>query len=1039
MITSKRGILRAEILHKAYFRFAKIIAKLLNNVVYMKKGILLTVFAALVSVIVYSYQGGAANNGGIDGTKASGGSGGCGSCHGSGTDNVKVELDSAGVAVTSYHPGASYTVKISATNTSTTSLTHFGFQVAVVKSSGAGTGSATSIGTWGTLPTYVQLTTAANSGLPEDVIEQSRAITATSGTGGNGSTYVESVPWTAPASGSGSVIIYGVMNEASSQSTSKYQVATPVTITEATAVAPAASVSISETSGGTSICSGSSVTFGATPTNGGTAPTYQWKVNGTAVSGATSSTFSTTTLAAGSNAVTCVMTSNLTGVTGNPATSNTITVTVNASVTPSVSITSTTTSICSGQSVTFTATPTNGGTAPTYQWKNNGSVISGATSSTYSSTSLANNSIITCVLTSNASCPTTSTATSNSITISIVTSVTPSVSIASGAGSSICSGQSVTLTATPTNGGTSPTYQWYKNGSAISGATASTYSTTTLANSNIITCILTSNASCLSTTTATSNAITFTITANGAASVSIAASPGNSVCSGQNVTFTATPVNGGTAPTYQWYKGNTAINGATSSTYSSTTFANGDVITCKIVSNSQCVTTSNATSNAITINISGAITPAVTIISGSGTSICSGQNVTFTASPVNGGSSPTYQWYNGGTAISGATSSTYSSSTLGNSAAISVVLTSSSSCASPTTATSNIINISVSTGGTATVILSSSVGTSICNGQSGTLSATPVNGGSSPAYQWMKNGNNISGATSATYSPSSIANGDVYIVQLTSSSTCVSQQVVVSSPLTFSVVQGGPAVVSVSSNVGLNICQGVGVTFNATAVNGGSSPVYQWSKNGNTVGNGSAAYIDNGLVDGDVINCSVTSTLSCASPNTASSNSLTMNVFAAPVANVVDSSGILVSSPGSFYQWYVNNISVGGASSQRLTPPGNGNYTVEVTDIHGCQNISTPYDVTFAGIAEPSALAGISVYPNPVDNTLFVDFKGSIGEGKVAVRLLDMKGRVLIASDNTPVSGEKISMDMTGIATGIYLVQISQNEASVYRKLIVGR
>ena len=1009
----------------------------------MKKGIVLTIFAALVSLVVYSYRNGAAASGGVDGTGASGG-GGCGSCHSSATtDASKVELDSAGVAVTSYHPGMGYTVKLSATNGSTTSLPKFGFQLTIVKASGAGTASATDVGTWGTgLETSTQKTIPSNSGLPETVIEHSAAKTATTGTGANGTTYVDTIRWVAPAAGTGSVVIYGVMNEVNgngSESGDKYQVATKVTITEASAVAPAASVSISETSGGTSICPGSSVTFTAAPTNGGTAPTYQWKVNGTAVSGATSSTYTTTTLAVGSNAVTCVMTSNLTGVTGSPATSNTITVTVNTSVTPSVSITSTATSICSGQNITFTATPTNGGITPAYQWKNNGTAISGATSSTYSSTGLANNAVITCVLTSNASCPTTTTATSNSITITIVTSVTPSVSIVPGGGTSICSGQSVTLTATPTNGGTSPTYQWYKNGTAIGGATASTYTTTTLANNDIITCILTSNASCLSTTTATSNAITFTITANAAASVSIAASPGNTVCSGQNVTFTATPVNGGTAPTYQWYKGGTAINGATGSTYSSTTLANGDVITCKIVSNSQCVTTSNATSNAITINISGAVTPAVSIVSGSGNSICTGQNVTFTATPVNGGSSPTYQWYNGGTAIGGATSATYSSSSLTNGAAISVVLTSSSSCASPTTATSNVINISVATGGIASVILSSSVGTSICSGQNGTLSATPVNGGSTPAYQWMLNGNNISGATSASYTPTSITNGDIYIVQLTSSSSCVSQQVVVSSPLTFTVVQGGPAVVSISSNVGLNICQGVGVTFNATAVNGGSSPVYQWSKNGSNVGNASASYIDNGLVDGDVINCSITSTLSCASPNTATSNSLTMNVFAAPAANITDSSGILVSTPGSSYQWYVNNISVGGAGSQRLTPPGNGNYTVEVTDIHGCQSISTPYDVTFAGIAEPSALAGISIYPNPVDNTLFVDFKGSVGDGKIAVRLLDMKGRVLIESDNTPVSGENISMDMTGIAAGIYLVQISQNEASVYRKLIVGR
>ena len=1007
----------------------------------MKKGILLTVFGAFVALLVYSYgSGAAANQNGIDGTGASGSSG-CGSCHHSATtDTTRVELDSAGVSVTTYHPGTAYTVKIKAVNGSTTTLSKFGFQVTVVKATGAGTTSCVDAGTWGTpLPSTTQKTIPSNSGLPETVMEQSGPISATTGGGAQYSTYVESFPWTAPAAGTGSVKLYGVMNILTSQSNSKYQVAPVVTITEASAAPVVASVTITQTAGTTSVCSGSTVTFSAAPTNGGTAPTYQWKVNGTAVSGATASTYTTTTLAAGSNAITCVMTSNLSGVTGSPATSNTITVTVNASVTPSVSITSTATTTCSGQNITFTATPTNGGTTPTYQWKNNGTAISGATASTYSSSSLANNSVITCVLTSNASCVTTSTATSNAITITISSSIVPSVSIASGSGSSICSGQSVTLTATPTNGGTAPTYQWYKNGTAIGGATAATYTTTTLANNDAITCVLTSNASCLSTTTATSNAITFTITANGAAGVSITANPGNSICSGQSVTFTATPTNGGSAPTYQWYKGANAISGATNSTYTSSALANGDAISVRIVSNSQCVTTANATSNTITISLSGSVTPAVSITSGSGNSICTGQSVTFTATPVNGGSSPTYQWYNSGNAISGATASTYSTSSLANGSSITVVLTSSSSCASPSTATSNAITMQVGAGGTASVTATSSVGTSICSGQSVTLTASSVNGGSAPVYQWLLGGNNVAGATLASYSPTTVANGDVYSVKMTSNSSCVSQPTVTSSALTFTVTPGGAPVVSLSSNVGLNICQGTSVTFNASVINGGTSPTYQWSKNGNNVGNGASTYLDNALINGDVIIVSVTSSLSCAVPTTAVSNTLNMNVFSAPVANITDVSNVLQSTPASSYQWFLNNISLPGATSQNLTPTSNGSYTVQVTDSHGCQSISSPFSVTTLGIADPTAFAALSVYPNPTDNNLFVDFNGQVNEDKVVIRLMDMNGRLIIENVSTPVSGQKISLDMQAVQAGVYLIQISQNEVSAYRKVVVSR
>lgn len=69
--------------------------------------------------------------------------------------------------------------------------------------------------------------------------------------------------------------------------------------------------------------------------------------------------------------------------------------------------------------------------------------------------------------------------TTGTITVKGVT-ITSNIS-----GSSICAGTSVTFTATAI-GFTNPTYQWYKNGTAISGANTSTFSTTTLSNNDII-------------------------------------------------------------------------------------------------------------------------------------------------------------------------------------------------------------------------------------------------------------------------------------------------------------------------------------------------------------------------------------------------------------------------------------------------------------------------------------------------------------------------------------------------------------------------
>jgi hypothetical protein len=96
-----------------------------------------------------------------------------------------------------------------------------------------------------------------------------------------------------------------------------------------------------------------------------------------------------------------------------------VTITVNPTLTASVSIASNDTDnvICFGTNVTFTATPTNGGASPSYQWKVNGSNV-GTDSATYTTSALANNDVVSVVLTSNATpCLAGSTATSNSITI----------------------------------------------------------------------------------------------------------------------------------------------------------------------------------------------------------------------------------------------------------------------------------------------------------------------------------------------------------------------------------------------------------------------------------------------------------------------------------------------------------------------------------------------------------------------------------------------------------------------------------------------
>ena len=64
-------------------------------------------------------------------------------------------------------------------------------------------------------------------------------------------------------------------------------------------------------------------------------------------------------------------------------------------------------------------------------------------------------------------------------------------------------------------------------------------------------------------------------------SLTIAANTTNQICHGTNVTFTATPTNGGSNPDYQWQKNGIDI-GANVATYSDNELSDGDVISCRI-------------------------------------------------------------------------------------------------------------------------------------------------------------------------------------------------------------------------------------------------------------------------------------------------------------------------------------------------------------------------------------------------------------------------------------------------------------------------
>lgn len=88
-----------------------------------------------------------------------------------------------------------------------------------------------------------------------------------------------------------------------------------------------------------------------------------------------------------------------------------------------------------------------------------------------------------------------------------------------------------------------------------------------------------------------------------AASVSVIANPPGTVCEDASVTFTAMSVNGGTSPTYQWKLNGNNV-GTNSDTYTSSSLNDGDMISCELISNANCISVQTATSNVITMLVS---------------------------------------------------------------------------------------------------------------------------------------------------------------------------------------------------------------------------------------------------------------------------------------------------------------------------------------------------------------------------------------------------------------------------------------------------
>jgi RHS repeat-associated protein len=533
--------------------------------------------------------------------------------------------------------------------------------------------------------------------------------------------------------------------------------------------------------------------------------------------------------------------------------------------------------ICTGQSVTFTASATNSLSNSTFVWYVNGSSqFSSNTVKTFTTSTLTNGQQVYCTM-YGTGCPGVTYTSSNTITMTVA--ATPSVSIVADKSGTICQGTPVTFTATATNGGSSPVYNWQVNGTTVSSA-GPTFTSSTLANGNGVRCVL-STSTCGS---VNSNIIGMSIMSTVTnASVTFTLSKPSPICVGTSETFTATPVNGGASPTYKWYANGGEVVGVTGNVFTTSTLNTGNqTILCALYSSNQCTA---ATTTTNTINVLPMVTPSVTITSSAGASSCTGQSVTFTATPVNGGTAPTYKWFLNNVQVAGVTTNTYTTSTLAaGTQNVYCTLTSNALCTTAPTANSNTISVVVGQTVTPSVSIVATATTS-CAGSPVTFTATPVNGGSLPAYKWYVNNVVVNGATSSIYTTSTLSVGTQNVkCVLTSNASCASTTTATSNTIAVSILANVTPSVTIKASTGSPIYAGTSVTFTATPVNGGTSPIYAWYISGTLVSGitGNTFTKNNFSVGFETVTCKMTSNASCPSSNNVMSNALPIAIIDSP-------------------------------------------------------------------------------------------------------------------------------------------------------------
>ncbi|WP_456787322.1 hypothetical protein [Cellulomonas sp. P5_C5] len=599
-----------------------------------------------------------------------------------------------------------------------------------------------------------------------------------------------------------------------------------------------------------------------------------------------------------------------------------------------------------------------------FQWLRDGAVVPGAVGASYVLTAADLGAELSVQVTASAdgrgAGVVTSVATQPVVPATFTRTASPAISGTAKVGS--------TLTAsagTWTPSGSTPAYQWLRSGTAIEGATGSTYAVAVADLGTTVSVEVTVSKPGYAPATARS-AATAAVVAGTIVSTTKPTVTGTAKV-GSTLTTSAggwTPA--GTTPDYQWLRGGVAISGATAATYTVAAADLGDTLAVKVTPSLTGYTGASATSAPTAPVVAGTFTasaaPAITGTAKVGSVLTASAG---TWSPT--GTSVTYQWLRAGAVISGATSASYTATAADLGKALSVKVTvarTGYAGASATSAPTAQVVAGTFTTTTAPAITGTAKVGSVLTASAGTWSPTAT----SMTYQWLRAGSAISGATTASYAPTAADVGKALSVKVTVARTGYTGASATSAP-TAQVVAG-----TISTTVAPAITGTAKVGSLLTASAGTWSPAattvtYQWLRAGEAIsGATTVTYRPTAADLGAALSVKVTvartgyTGASATSAATAKVVAGTFAMSAAPrITGAATVGSVLAASRGLWtpagtgttvtFQWKRAGVAIGGATGRTyvLTPADKGK-AVSVT-VTVSRDGYTPGSATPAGVA----------------------------------------------------------------------------------------